>query len=202
MPTTLEKCSVSPFTVEIDHPRNCDVSIKSIPGHPLRGAIKSSVTIIPNQKKSLGGIDEEEAFRSAHQLSVPRIPGQHIHLQPEKRTYLISDPLFEDEALCERIAKALRQSDKCPFFVGEIRGMPPQSGELGKDEFKTLVREICLIVASGEARVVKGSLPSRESVDALPGDYLLNPGVRVPYSQPRYEKDLESWVEQLSRTGG
>lgn len=206
MSPVTEKTTIAPFGIEISHPRNCDVSIKSIPGSPLRGAVNPSVEIITNAKQG-DGDDVDGMFvntRAAHDLGLPRIPGQQLHLRPDNRKYTITDPLHDNESLCEAISRAMSLSDKSPYRVGKIKGLPPRSGELDNDQFKSLVREVVQIVEAGEGKVVKGSLPKMEDVDALPGDYLLNPGVgrMGPWNQPRYEKDLEEWKSHLSRMGG
>jgi len=36
----------------------------------------------------------------------------------------------------------------------------------------------------------------------MKGDYLLNPGQRTANTQPRYEKELDNWVQNMARSGG
>ena len=67
---------------------------------------------------------------------------------------------------------------------------------------KSLCREVAQLIKLGHMRVVAGAAPDEEDVDDLPGEYLLNPGSRVQTTQPRYEKDFEKWVSNLSQGGG
>jgi hypothetical protein len=67
---------------------------------------------------------------------------------------------------------------------------------------KTLCCEVLSLLDETAVKVVKGNPPSLEDVNGMAGEFLLNPGSQVRNTQPRYERDYESWVEQLTRAGG
>jgi len=201
MPATMQEkttaVSVAPFGIEADHPRNCDLLLQAIPGARLRSAISASRTVI-DVKTGEPRIPQDQA---RHLGQLPPIPGMQIHVNPAKLSYVIMDPLAEDEELCERIRKAMDASRA--FRVGNrLRGVPTQTGTLDPHRMKTLVRELVWLVTGGEARVVKGALPRMEDVEELPGKYLLDPGSRIRTSRPIYEEDLEPWWAKLTSTGG
>lgn len=179
---------VAPFAIEADHPRNCDLLLQGIPNGRLRGALRSSKPVLDND-----GVERTPLDQVRHLGQLPPIPGMQLHVKPKDGSYMIYDPLTEDEALLLRIKRAINESR--PYRTGEkLAGVPKQLGTLDADGMKTLVREMLNLVEANEAKLVKGTLPTREEVDLMPGDYLLNPGLRSRTSQPRYEKDLEDYV--------
>jgi hypothetical protein len=189
--------SVEPWGVEIDHPRNCDVLLQSIPGQKMRSRITASRSV----KDANSGLDMIPPDQSAFLGQFPPMPGMQLHVQPAKLAYTIIDPLEDDEDLCERIKKSMERTG--PFrSSGKLKGVPAQRGTLDVHRIKTLVREMFWLVNSGEARVVKGSLPTMEQIEALPGRFLLNPGSRVANTQPMFADQWDAWVEQMSRVGG
>jgi len=188
--------SVQPWGIEIDGPRNEDVLIQCIPGCVMRGAVRAGKPIVDTQNRSWISGDE-----SQHLGQYPPIPGMQLHVNPAKLTYAISDPLSDDEDLCDKIKSVMDRTG--PYHsTGRLRGVPTQKGTLDAHRMKTLVREMCWLVDSGYARVVKGAKPNQAAVDDLPGNYLLNPGLRTFSTQPRFEKDFSAWIEQLTKAGG
>ncbi len=194
---TRAKTIVPPFGLECDPGRNTDVMLQGITGCRLRGSINASKTV----KDYKTGDDRIPKDQVMNLSMLPSIPGHEIHVNPAKLTYTIIDPLFEDEELCAKIVQGMKSDDR-PFPVEKITGRPPQSGELDKHWMKTLCRELIRMIESGDMKLVKGTEPKLEDVDELPGNYLLNPGSQYRTSQPRYEKDLEAWVDRLSMSGG
>lgn len=187
--------SLPSFTVEADHPRNCDLIIQAIPGCRLRGSIDGSRHVVDAKTGDLRvPIDQARAL-----ASFPRTPGMHLQVDPTRLTYRIVDPIYKNEAILTRMKTHFREAGKGKV---EIEGLPPQEGKLDKDRMKTLCRELVELVQLNHAKVVAGSLPDLEDVEGLPGEFLLNPGASVQNTQPRYEKDFESWVDNLSRQGG
>ena len=131
----------------------------------------------------------------------PPVPGMQLHVNPARLSYVISDPLDEDEDMCERIRKYLNTSS--PFRTdARIRGVPTTKGSLDVHRMKTICRELFNLIKLGHVKVVKGLTPRMEDIEALPGNFLLNPGSRVVNTQPMFEKDWDKWVEQLTRSGG
>lgn len=188
---------VIPFEIEIDHPRNDDVLIQSIVGCRLRSAIEGSRPV-KDAKTGEWHVPQDQARALA---SFPRTPGQHLHVNPYALTYVITDPLENDEEMCEKILKYLKKSGSPG--VQKVRGVARTEGKLDINRMKTLCREI-INLAEGEKaiKVVKGKLPILSDVDMLPGEYLLNPGSRVNNTQPQFESEYGDWVQRLSRNGG
>jgi hypothetical protein len=182
---------VQPFGVEVDHPRNCDILIQSIPGCRLRGKIKPVVQTVQ------GGVSTP--LCQGHAL--PDVPGMQLHVNPAKLTYAIVDPLEDDDNAKQRIVNYMRLTQGISADY-KIRGMKTQQGELDAHRMKTLCREICNLLDEGHVRVVKGPRPSREDVEDLPGKFMLNPGSRIQNSQPIYEEDFEAWKDRLTMIGG
>lgn len=191
----LDRASVAPFTVEADHHNNCDLKIQSIPGCKLRTAVSPAKTYTDPKT---GKVRVSRGISS----QLPPIPGMQIAVNPGDRSYQIRDPLYGDEDACERILDAIQSDENNPFRVmRKVRGVPPVKGTLDEHRMKTLCRELLQIVEAGDAKVVKGSQPALSDIDALPGNYLLNPGSVERNSQPLFEKDFDDWYSQLTRSG-
>ena len=184
------------YAIEADHHRNCDLLIQVIPGCRLRSALLPTRTVKDNKTgKEMTPLDQVRGLSM-----FPTVPGMQLIVFPEDLKYKIVDPLHDDDDLCQQIAAARHQLDG---FRGEVRGVETTTGALDIHEMKTLVREMFNIVQNGDAKAILGSPNiTMEDIDGLEGHYLLNPGSRVHNSQPRYEKDFDSWVAQLGRTGG
>ncbi len=191
------KTTVAPFGIEADHPRNGDLLLQSVPGCRLRSAISASKHVI-DAKTGEPKVPQDQA---RHLGQLPPIPGMQIHVSPAKLTYMVIDPLHDDEELCERIRKTLDQIS--PFRMGRtLKGVPPLKGVLDKHRMKTLCRELVWLVDASEAKAVKGTMPELDEVDKLEGEYLLNPGSQVTNMQPRFECDWDKWLAELTRSGG
>jgi len=187
--------SVMPFVIEADHPTNADVAIMGLGNLRLRSAIKPV-------KEILDWEDGERIRRpvAANIINgMPRvIPGMQLAVNPAKGEWKMVDPLRNDEELCAKIKKAIdtqtgiRTSNK-------LRGVPPREGKLGADEMKTLVRELLCFINSKEIKVLKGSTPTMDDIDELPGRYLLNSYNPGEWNQPRYEDEYAGWKQTLNR---
>ena len=189
--------TIPPFGIEADHPRNSDLLIQCIPGVRLRSTIDGSKPVVDAKTGDLKvPLDQSRGL-----ASFPRTPGMQIHVNPEELTYAVIDPMHGNDELCERVSRFLREQNGLRL-TNKINGVPPQTGKLDVHRMKSLCREMITLVESKEAKKCKGPLPDLVDVDRMPGHYLLNPGSIVPNTQPRYEKDLEDWVNQLSRSGG
>lgn len=183
------------FTVECDTSNNGDLLIQSAPGVKLRSALVSTKGV-----KTRDGEEVVPVDRVRHLSAYPRIPGMEITVNSQTSSYTISDPLYEDEELQERLTKALREQR---MYQGpRVNGVAPTTTKLDQHRFKTLCRELLWIVNAEDAKIKRGTLPPLEDIEKLPGEFLLNPGSRVQNSQPMFEKDFESWLEDLHRVGG
>ena len=190
--------TLKPFTIEADSPNNGDITLHSLMGCRLRSRIKSTRRIFDRDRITGEQITREE---SAHLISgMPsNVPGVRIEVHPGKSMYRVYDPLCDDEDMCEAIGSALGARKGTP--QKKVRGVKTYEGKLEKDLLKTLLRDLYNIVQSEDGKVVKGILPEMEDIDALEGDYLLNPSNRTKYHMPRYEKDMDAWAEKLNRLG-
>lgn len=188
---------VAPFGIEADHPRNSDLVVQCIPGCKLRSAISGSKHLIDAKT----GEPRVPLDQARHLSTFPRTPGMQLHVNPAKLVYTIVDPLNDDEELRERITRWYSQNSAVRS-IDTLKGVPTQQGELDTHRMKSLCREMFWLVEAGEAKVVKGALPAFDEIEELPGYFLLNPGSRISNTQPRYEKDFQSWVDRMSRSGG
>ena len=194
--------SVPLFTIEADHPRNCDLLLQSIPNCRLRSAIKASRTVDVESTDGSGEVIKVIPKDQARHLgSLPPIPGMQLSVNPTNLTYEITDTLFKDKALCKRISAAMGTDDR-PFMSDSLSGVPPQGGSLDVHRMKTLCREIMHLLNAKHVVMRKGLAPDLEDINDLPGHYLLNPGSRVPNNQPLFEKDLPGYVETVQKSGG
>jgi hypothetical protein len=194
---TETRTTLQPFSVVVDHPRNCDVLIQSIPNCRLRSAISAAKPVIDVAT----GEPRIPVDQARHLGQLPPIPGMHLTVDPAKLTYEVSDPLYEDEDQCERIRLAINRAS-VTRITGKLRGVAPLRGTLDVHRMKTLCREVLWLLEAGDVRMVKGARPTQEAVDEMPGEYLLNPGSRVHTTQPVYEKDFQNWLERLTASGG
>ena len=192
-----KRLSVKPWGIEAAHQRNCDLLLQSVEGCRLRSAIRPNKEIIDRDPQTREQIVRDASAKVIEGLPA-NIPGMQIHVNPAKCAYRIVDPLHDDEAMCERIQQALERQTSVRTG-SKLRGVEGRSGTVDRDRMKTLVREMCNLVAAGEAKVVQGICPGTEEVDGLPGDYLLDPSNMGLYHRPRYEKDEQDWVETLNR---
>lgn len=194
---TPTKSIVMPFAVEADHPRCADLLLQSIPNCRLRSSIASN----KQAKDAKSGELMTPLDQARHLATFPRTPGMQLHVNPVKLTYAIIDPLYDDEDLSERIQNWFNRNHGVRMDT-KLRGQAPIKGQIDKHRMKTLIRELHFLLEAGEIQVVKGDLPTIEEVQELPGHYMLNPGSRVANFQPRFEKDLDEYVENLGKQGG
>lgn len=193
--TKSNQSSVAPWGIAADHPRNCDLLLQSLPNTRLRSAIKPTKMIFDREN----GVQITRPHSAGIIEGLPSsIPGMQLSVDPAKGTYNVIDPLSEDEDMCEKIQRALARQGVYRT-ENKIRGVPDRGGLLDPDHMKTLCREMCRLVNAGEAVVIKGSLPTEDDLENMAGEFLTNPVNMGDYRQPRYEKDLQAWVETLNR---
>lgn len=190
-PRSKQAVVVPPFGIEADHSQMCDLMLQSIPGCRLRSRIKPTTTTVQGQVKT--------PTSAGH--SPPEAPGMQLHVDPASLTYVVHDPLNDDENAKARIKRFLQLTTGARQDA-QIRGAETVKGKLDKHRMKTLCREIIWLLKSGDVRVVKGAAPEQDDVDELPGDYLLNPGLQTQTTQPMFEKDFPEWLDRLTRSGG
>jgi len=179
---------VAPFAIEADNRQgniNQNHSIASIPGCYLRGRIKQRIGMGADYARAMG--------------SCPEVPGIQLHINPHKCEWRLIDPLYDDRKLLGELKMHMRSTRG--VTIHELQGVESTDGKLDVHRIKTLCREVLAMVLRDVATVVKGPTPSLENIDALPGYYLLNPGLRTNWGQPIYEKDYDAWLAALQRGG-
>jgi len=202
--STVEKEPVSkgvvirPFVIEADGKRNNDILLQNIPNARLRSRIISTRTV-KDAKTGKVMVPKDQAVGLG---ALPEIPGMRISVNPAKLEAVITDPLHDNEDLCDTIRQFMESSEAFMSVGTEIRGVDTRKEKLTEDSMKTLCRELIWLVDSEDARVHKGTMPTLEDVENLPGHFLLNPGSVVPNSQPAYEKDLDDWRQRIAAGGG
>lgn len=195
--TTKEKkrVSVVPFAVEIDHHRNADCILPAIPGERMRSRFSITKTATDYQT------GEPVIPKSQTQTNLPEIPGMILYVNPGELTYEIIDPLCDDEVLCEKIAARMRKLGRLGTN-GKVSGVPKKTGTIDVHRMKTLCRDLLEMLNRKDCKLKKGIAPSIDDINELPGKYLLNPGCQVQNQQPRFEKDWDQWVSDLTKHGG
>ncbi len=165
------------IVIEIDHPRNSDVSFFPAHDETLRSRM------IPTRTGETPPAPYAAAF------AINGIPGQRVHLHVKKRVGRVTDPLGdkENDGMCERIKEA---DDKMPLrnkhklFPGADKIVPRQTKlyeNLSEedvdtwlfwmeqlvegykdwtDAYKAKPRDLSLLKISPHARLVQGKLPS------------------------------------------
>jgi len=136
---------------------------------------------------------------------MPDVPGMFIEVKPEGRRIRIFDPFDFDEkcpgdedykGILEDMNAIIKTAAGGVFDVFKPASRP----KLDVHQFKTFVRE--LIRWDGSGNIYKlhvGELPSTESVDKLPGEYMCN---EFHSGQvPKFEKEYKAYLENLQRIG-
>lgn len=192
-----QEIHVVPFGIEAQLERNGFVILQALDRvvlrsefDPMRGVKKRNGDyVIPvDQVKNLGAI--------------PKHPGEWLFVNPAKLEFEIHDPLHDEEfaAVADKLMKYIKSQPgnnyaKLPLRQ-DIRGKVADIHQM-----KTLCREMLTLVQRGEAKVVKGPCPIITDIDEMPGYYLLNPGMQVQTTQPRYEHQLPDYINHLISTG-
>lgn len=187
--------TIAPFGIQVDHPRNADLLLQSIKNCRLRSAISSTRTV--TDKRS--GHTMVPASQAA-MATFPSTPGMKLYVKPSDCSYKIIDPLCENEELCNRILRYLKEKGMAGSST-KIAGVPESKGTLDPHYMKTLVRELFQLSEAGHVKECMGHIPKLKDIDAMPGKYLLNPGSTVLNGQPRFEEDFDMWHTRLTMTG-
>jgi len=196
---TEKKMLVRPFSIEVCHPKNCDVFVQTL-GQKIRGRATHTNTIKRRDRDTGDVVDMPVPAKLIHGLP-SEIPGMILTVNPAELAWKIVDPLKDDPDLCRKIERAMKESESSVYPNARIRGVPSKSGILSVHQMKTLCRELCSMLDAEQARIVKGIEPDREDVDAMPGKYLLNPFNPNTMNQPQFEEDLPGWRDKLNRLG-
>lgn len=190
-----KKGTIPAFGIEADGPRNEDLIVQCIPGLRLRGAISAG----KSSKNAKSGAERVNPDQAAGLGALPAVPGMQLHVDPAKLSYAVIDPINHDEEMKHILG--LRFKEMGRFQDADNLRLPKDlTGNVRDvDLMKTLCREMVNAVRAGYARFCKGPVITLEDVDDMPGDYLLNPGAMTMTTQPKYEKDLEKFAQELNR---
>ena len=196
MPETETEIIVAPWGIEIDTPRMADVLMQAVPGLRMRSAVDGS--------KGIKDVKSGDMMVPQDQMqklgSFPKTPGQQIWVNPVELTYVVSDPLRDDEEMCARITRWVKRNMSIRL-EGDVNGVERLQASLDQHRMKNLNREMLWLVDKGDAFVCRGKVPLLVQVNGLPGRYLQNPGARSGWNQPIYEDQMEEWLDRLTRSG-
>lgn len=121
---------------------------------------------------------------------MPDIPGMRIEFLPKECSIRIFDPLEEDTAKLAKINAAMSTNSIQGVHGGVFKCVPSRVQKLKDYEFKSLLREVLVLVACKSATVVAGKLSKREVIDNLPGKYLHDPGDNISHDKQRFEDEV------------
>ena len=157
MTTTTDKSRktivVPAFGVIVDHPRNCDILLQSVPGCRLRSKLKT-VTV------AVGGEIRAQQIKG---VAPPEVPGMELHIDPASCKYLIVDKLNDDDNARARLKQFIRRSSGVKID-SDIKGVDDQHGTLDVHRMKNLCREIIWLLEEGSVKMIKGPMPELEDV--------------------------------------
>lgn len=171
--------------IEIDGPQNEGVLFL---GRKLRG--RWDYSRVMHRDKSAG----HKRLASSVQV----IPGQCVELDTEKKTGRIFDALAETREGRLVFEKIKAISEQHPSeFDGNMQPHPTATHELTFDEIKDWAWHMASIVTpdnSGNtyARVLAGTIPSKEEIRRWPGKRL-----RDPNNTGRQEGELQKYVDDV-----
>jgi len=192
-PTTAAKPSAAlkPFTVEFGD-SNCRNFLLTTLRIRVRGAW-STITLAarPQGPGDFGQL-----------AGMPPIPGQQLTMNFKDRSIVISDPLQNQP---EKLARATIVAKKALIKSrtkdnGDYQPIKDIEQELDFHTFKTLLIEIGKMLSQKDtkATLVKGTFPTAEEIENLPGDELYDMNNNSS-QKPRFKKDSEEWLDKLDQ---
>lgn len=166
--------------IEIDGPQNeCVLFL----GRKLRG--RWDYSRVMHRDKSAG----HKRLASSAQV----IPGQCVEIDTDKKTGRIFDALSETREgrlVFEKI-KAIAEQHPSEFDGG-MQPHPTATHELTLDEIKDWAWHMSDFVSQGYARVLLGTMPSKEEIRRWPGKR-----IRDPNNTGRQENELQKYVDEV-----
>ena len=129
--------------------------------------------------------------------AMPSVPGIHMEVDTTKKTARLYDPLSDEPALLRRVNAVMSDNS-----IGKPNIGPDEEStlQLDDDTLKSLLYELIRKQESGSIRMIAGSLPKKEEVDAMPGFELNDPWNSSGY-KPKYKKDQEAYARNLEKVG-
>lgn len=180
--------TVAEFTVEFGDPRNRSIIIKTI-----RQEVRGHFSLRKLYEAEQGGRDIGQAMQR-----VPDIPGLFMTVTPKDGKAVIYDPWEKKPEMWEKLNGVL--AGAYAARAGKFGPVARSEMALSPDQMKTLCVELVKKVDGGQARVVKGTMPTAKQIEAMPGRELFDP--MNSGRKPRYVDEVEAWTERLDSIHG
>lgn len=201
--------SPSPFVIEACTPRNQDLLVQNLDGLRLRGAVHATVEVFDRAWQQEDDPDDPDEMRSSTRPAPARLvdgigelPGERLYVNPATGEWKTQDPLYDKKSTLERIRVAIRRHLGFAAVGQKLQGMKPRTGKVDPDRMKSLCMELHCFVEAGEAKVVKGRMPSAEEIKCMLGRPLLNWMNRQSWKQPKYVDQLDDWERRVNQLDG
>lgn len=173
------------FTVEFGDEKNRSFLLRTV-----RREVRGSFSLRKFYSNEGGGRAVGNAM-----TRVPDIPGEFLCIKASEGVAIFYDPWEDKPEDWTRLNNAL--SEALPARTKQGFGpVPRQESKMSVDEMKTLVLEIFQMVEDKQARVVKGRMPDREAIDAMPGHELYDP-MNSNARKPRYVEEVPEWERRI-----
>ena len=130
---------------------------------------------------------------------IGELPGMWLSVNPATGEWRSEDPLYRQEGKLERIRLALSKAFGIKVVDQKLKGIRSRSGKVDENTMKTLCLELLGFLEADEARLVKGTRPTKEEIDELPGRYLLNWSNLNKWQQPKFADQYDHWVMSRER---
>jgi hypothetical protein len=138
-----------------------------------------------------------DAARLGSLAAMPDVPGICLTLNPRDRKAVLFDPLENDPQLLNQVTAVWRNSN--PLHGGGAFGYVKRKElMLGEHQFKTLVIEVYRRHQAGHVRVMKGTMPSWETIESMPGREIYDPGDTITQRKERYVDEVDEFGVPLS----
>lgn len=131
--------------------------------------------------------------------SMPAIPGQTLRIEPKELKAYVEDPLSENESLLETV-NSVAQKARSIWKGAPYKAVPTVELVLSEDLLKTLLFELLRKQAAGQIDVLKGKLPSAETIEKLPGRELYDAWNNG--RKPTYVDEVGGWHRRLEEREG
>ncbi len=173
----------SPFTVEFGDPLCRQIHLQTFQ-RTLRGSWSNMKLLRAGGGRNLGEVGQ----------SLPDIPGIHCTVDFRASVVEFTDPAPPE--VWEDLNRTLQTAPTAIVGVGQNFGPVNDTSEpVDAHTLKTFTRELLRLVNAEKATVVKGTLPSLEEINELPGRYLFDPSWHSQW-KPQFEDEYERWKER------
>jgi len=126
---------------------------------------------------------------------MPAIPGIRLRVKPSEMKAYLEDPLADQPELVDRINRVARGAPSIKARSADWKPVPTRTFTLTPDTLKTLILELLRKQEAKQIRMIKGKLPSEQTIDRLEGRQLNDPWNSA--RKPRYADEVPAWREKL-----